>query len=71
MRVELYSIRLAPTRRRGLVTVRALVGDETGRLEAVWFNQRHLLRALAPGDQLMIRGTIGTGRTAIDHRARL
>ena len=61
VRAELYSIRLAPTRRRGLVTVRALVGDETGRLEAVWFNQRHLLRALAPGDQLMIRGTIGTG----------
>ncbi len=61
VRVELYSIRLAPTRRRGLVTVRALVGDETGRLEAVWFNQRHLLRALSPGDHLMIRGTIGTG----------
>ena len=61
VRVELHSIRMAPTRRRGLVTVRALVGDETGRLEAVWFNQRHLLRALSPGDQLMIRGTIGAG----------
>jgi ATP-dependent DNA helicase RecG len=61
VRVELHSIRMAPTRRRGLVTVRALVGDATGRLEAVWFNQRHLLRALSPGDQLMIRGTIGAG----------
>ena len=61
VRVTLYSIRMAPTRRRGLVTVRALVGDDTGRLEAVWFNQRHLLRSLAVGDQLMVRGTVGAG----------
>ena len=61
VRVVLHSIRLAPTRRRGLVTIRALVGDDSGRLEAVWFNQRHLLRALSPGDVLMIRGTIGRG----------
>jgi ATP-dependent DNA helicase RecG len=61
VRVVLHSVRLAPTRRRGLVTVRALVGDDSGRLEAVWFNQRHLLRALSPGDVLMIRGTIGRG----------
>ncbi len=61
VRVVLHSIRLAPTRRRGLVTIRALVGDDSGRLEAVWFNQRHLLRALSPGDILMIRGTIGRG----------
>jgi ATP-dependent DNA helicase RecG len=61
VRVTLHSIRLAPTRRRGLVTIRALVGDETGRLEAVWFNQRHLLRSLASGDQLMLRGTVGAG----------
>ncbi len=43
------------------MTIRALVGDDSGRLEAVWFNQRHLLRALSPGDVLMIRGTIGRG----------
>ena len=69
VRVELHSIRLAPTRRRGLVTIRALVADPTGRLEAVWFNQRHLLRALVPGDQLMIRGTIGSRNPPLDHGA--
>ena len=61
VRVVVHSVRLAPTRRRGLVTIRALVGDDTGRLEAVWFNQRHLLRSLSAGDVLMIRGTIGRG----------
>jgi ATP-dependent DNA helicase RecG len=61
VRVTVHSVRLAPTRRRGLVTIRALVSDETGRLEAVWFNQRHLLRVLAPGDVLLIRGTIARG----------
>ncbi len=55
------SIRMAPTRRRGLVTIRALVSDGTGNLEAVWFNQRHLLRTVSAGDQLMLRGTIGQG----------
>jgi ATP-dependent DNA helicase RecG len=65
VRVAVHSVRLAPTRRRGLVTIRALVGDDSGRLEAVWFNQRHLLRALSPGDVLMIRGTIGRGTPPI------
>jgi ATP-dependent DNA helicase RecG len=61
VRVTVHSVRLVPTRRRGLVTVRALVSDDTGRLEAVWFNQRHLLRTLSPGDTVLIRGTIGPG----------
>jgi ATP-dependent DNA helicase RecG len=61
VRVTLHSIRVAPTRRRGLVMVRALVGDATGRLEAVWFNQRHLVRSLHPGDDLLLRGAVGAG----------
>ncbi len=61
VRVELASIRVVPTRRRKLVVVRASVFDATGRLEAVWFNQRHLLRLLTPGDTLMLRGVVEAG----------
>lgn len=61
IRVTLQRIRVVPTRRRGLVIVRASVSDATGRLEAVWFNQRHLARMLHPGDTLMLRGTVEAG----------
>ncbi|MFN8122634.1 MAG: ATP-dependent DNA helicase RecG [Thermoleophilia bacterium] len=61
VRVVLHSIRVVPTRRRGLVIIRAVVGDATGRLEATWFNQRHLVRMLAAGDELLLRGTVGPG----------
>lgn len=61
VRVVLDSIRSVPTRRRGFVLIKASVFDNTGRLHAVWFNQRYLLRALTPGDVLMLRGTIQAG----------
>jgi len=61
VRVVLNSIGVVPTRRRGLVMVRAAVADATGRLQAVWFNQRHLARMLRPGDTLLLRGTVDAG----------
>ncbi|HWH15284.1 MAG TPA: ATP-dependent DNA helicase RecG [Miltoncostaeaceae bacterium] len=61
VRVVLNSIGVVPTRRRGLVMVRASVADATGRMQAVWFNQRHLARMLRPGDTLMLRGTVDAG----------
>jgi ATP-dependent DNA helicase RecG len=61
VRVQLHSIRLVPTRKRGLRLVRAVVGDASGRMEAVWFNQGHLLKMLTPGDELLLRGVIGPG----------
>ena len=58
VRVVLDSIRVIPTRRRGLKIVRAKVHDATGSISAVWFNQAYLAGVLEPGDELMIRGQV-------------
>ncbi|MCB0872965.1 MAG: ATP-dependent DNA helicase RecG [Actinobacteria bacterium] len=61
VRAVLHSIRLVPTRRRRLVIIRARLADQSGQIDAVWFNQRHLLRVLAAGDELLVRGTVAAG----------
>ncbi len=53
---RLESISRRPTRRRNLRLLVATVADESGFMEAVWFNQDYLLDTLAPGDRLMLRG---------------
>ncbi len=58
IRVVLESIRVIPTRRRGLKMVRAKVRDETGSISAVWFNQAYLAGVLEPGSEMMIRGQV-------------
>ena len=59
VRVVLDAISVRPTRRRRLRLVVARVHDATGRLTATWFNQEHLARILAPGDELLLRGRVG------------
>lgn len=61
VRATLHSIRAVPTRKRGLTIIRAAVADASGRMEAVWFNQRHLVRMLKAGDVLMLRGAVEAG----------
>lgn len=60
-RARLQSIRVQRTRRRGLRLVRARLRDDTGLLEAVWFNQDWLARSLNEGDELMLRGKVSAG----------
>ena len=43
-------------RRRSIVT--AAVGDETGLVQVVWFNQSYLLRHLKPGSQIIVSGRL-------------
>ncbi len=66
VRVVLDDITVRPTRRRGLRLVVARVRDATGAMSATWFNQEHLARILRPGDELLLRGKVGTaGRREI------
>lgn len=60
-RARLQSIRVQRTRRRGLRLIRARLRDDTGLLEAVWFNQDYLVRTLNEGDELMLRGKVDKG----------
>jgi ATP-dependent DNA helicase RecG len=59
VRAVLDTIAVQPTRRRGLVIVRARVHDASGRLVLTWFNQRHLATRLQQGDELLVRGRVG------------
>ncbi len=54
-------VALARTRRRSLHLVRAVVRDETGYMQAVWFNQDYLAELLRPGESLLLRGSYGAG----------
>ncbi len=45
------------TARRRVDVVKALVRDETGAVEAVWFNQRYLAKVLDEGAHVSLRGT--------------
>ena len=58
VRVVVEGAALVPTRRRGLQVVRATVRDQTGAVDAVWFNQAYLLKLLEPGMALSLRGTL-------------
>ncbi len=61
--VRLESIMLKPTRRRNLRLVVATVGDESGFIEAIWYNQDYLVEQLRAGDRLLLRGRYdGAGR---------
>ncbi len=43
---------------RGKLLLSALVSDETGSIEVVWFNQPYLLRSLRPGMRLVLSGRV-------------
>ncbi|MDH3225594.1 MAG: ATP-dependent DNA helicase RecG [Thermoleophilia bacterium] len=65
VRARLKSITVRPTRRRRLRMVRARVEDESGALDAIWFNQDYLARVLQPDDWLLLRGKVDSGRGRI------
>lgn len=48
---------LMRTKRRNLRLIKAMVRDETGYMNAVWFNQDYLKDQLKPGTELLLRGT--------------
>jgi ATP-dependent DNA helicase RecG len=56
VRGRLESLILERTARRGVQVVKALVRDETGAVEAVWFNQGYLAKVLAEGMSVSLRG---------------
>lgn len=47
----------SPFRRRSMVV--AALGDDTGIVQVVWFNQPYLLRHLKPGRELIVSGRLG------------
>ncbi len=60
-RLQLQSLHVAPTRRRGLVRTVARLADETGdTIEAVWFGRQFVERRIGPaGTWLLLAGKTG------------
>ena len=54
--VEVKSVRRRPLRRRGLSLVEATVGDATGPLKALWWNQPWVADRLSPGTRVVLHG---------------
>ena len=50
-------MRAERTARRRVDIVKVLVRDDTGAVDAVWFNQKYLTRVLSEGMRLSLRGT--------------
>ncbi len=57
VRGHVERVRSERTSRRGVALVRALVRDESGIVDALWFNQRYLLNVLHDGLCVSMRGT--------------
>jgi ATP-dependent DNA helicase RecG len=57
IRGEVMRVRAERTARRRVDIVKVLVRDDTGAVEAVWFNQKYLTRVLTEGMRLSLRGT--------------
>lgn len=52
-------ISFSRTARRGVFVIKAKLVDESGSVEAVWFNQRYLKSFLKEGDEHLFYGTLG------------
>jgi len=57
IRGEIVRVRAERTARRRVDIVRVLLRDDTGAVEAVWFNQKYLTKVLCEGMKLSLRGT--------------
>ena len=57
-RVVVRSIRVEQTYRRRVQRTIAIVRDETGEAEAVWFGRRYIERRIREGDRLVVSGRL-------------
>ena len=51
-------VTLERTARRGVPVIKVLIRDESGVLEAIWFNQAYLTKVLTEGMTLSLRGAL-------------
>jgi ATP-dependent DNA helicase RecG len=61
IRVEVRGEKPRPFRRRGLTITSVKVGDDSGTVKAVWFNQPWVAEKLTQGSRLLLTGSLGKG----------
>ena len=60
--VDVVAVRARRARYRKMDLIEGEVGDSTGVVEVVWFNQPHLRHLLQPGDRVTLHGKAVRGR---------
>lgn len=58
LRVRVLSCSVRSTRRPGLKVLEALVGDESGSIVAVWYNQNYLKTTFEKHPEILVRGAL-------------
>lgn len=58
VRGTIKSIATAPTWGRRMQVTTALLSDETGSIEIIWFNQAYLAKTFFPGTQVIVSGKV-------------
>ena len=67
IRGRLLSMENSRSPRRGMLLTRGLLEDDSGQIEIVWFQQGHLVRQFAIGEEVLVSGVPKEGRAgAID-----
>lgn len=62
IKVRIVGIENKRTSRRRFTVTEAVVADETGSLQVVWFNQPYLKKMLKPGVELLLNGEVKYNR---------
>ncbi len=63
LQVKILEIKTRRTLKKKMFLTEALLGDETGTIKAVWFNQPYLTKVLKTGDFICTAGKIVFGQT--------
>jgi ATP-dependent DNA helicase RecG len=58
VRGQVYEIKPIVTARKHVKMARAIVSDDSGRLNVVWFNQPYIANILHAGDRVLLAGTV-------------
>ena len=61
-------LRQSTSRVQRMPLTEVLLGDGTGHLRAIWFNQPYLGRTLRPGDRILAFGPLAQGRSGLELR---
>jgi ATP-dependent DNA helicase RecG len=62
---KLLSIENSRTPRKRMILTTALLNDDTGAIQATWFNRPYLTKILKPGDRILLAGTTSLGKEGI------
>ena len=65
----IQDLRQSTTRVQRMALTEVLLGDGTGTLHLVWFNQPYLGRTLKVGDRLLVFGALAVGRHGLEMRS--